>query len=133
MNTQIIKPQPVLPRIKVPPHPVWPQLSEDEKYALKQRIKQLLHEHNAVLVAHYYVDGELQALAEETGGCVADSLEMARYGTTADAYRITDIPPDGHGGIAAMRMAFADAGLAKWGVQCVLAHGTGSAGSGQGG
>jgi quinolinate synthase len=44
-----------------------------------------LHEQNAVLVAHYYVDGDLQALAEETGGCVADSLEMARYGTTADA------------------------------------------------
>lgn len=85
MKTQIIQPQPVLPRIKVPPHPVWPQLSKDEKDALKQRIRKLLHEHNAVLVAHYYVDGELQALAEETGGCVADSLEMARYGTTADA------------------------------------------------
>ena len=28
--------------------------------------------------------------------------EIAGYGTTADAYRITDIPPDGHGGIAAM-------------------------------
>ncbi len=50
-----------------------------------QRIKQLLHEQNAVLVAHYYVDGDLQALAEETGGCVADSLEMARYGSTTDA------------------------------------------------
>jgi quinolinate synthase len=37
------------------------------------------------LVAHYYVDGDLQALAEETGGCVADSLEMARYGTSTDA------------------------------------------------
>jgi len=33
-----------------------------------------------VLVAHYYVDGELQDLALETGGCVADSLEMARFG-----------------------------------------------------
>lgn len=85
MNTQIIQPQPDLPRIKVPPHPAWPPLSADEKDALKQRIRQLLHEHNAVLVAHYYVDGDLQALAEETGGCVADSLEMARYGSTADA------------------------------------------------
>ena len=36
--------------------------------------------------------------------------EIAGYGTTADAYRITDIPPDGHGGIAAMRMSIADAG-----------------------
>jgi quinolinate synthase len=33
-----------------------------------------------VLVAHYYVDGDLQDLALETGGCVADSLEMARFG-----------------------------------------------------
>lgn len=85
MKTQTIQPQPVLPRIKVPAHPVWPDLSGPEKNALKQRIKQLLREQNAVLVAHYYVDGDLQALAEETGGCVADSLEMARYGSTADA------------------------------------------------
>ena len=34
----------------------------------------------AVLVAHYYVDADLQDLAEETGGCVSDSLEMARFG-----------------------------------------------------
>ncbi len=33
-----------------------------------------------MLVAHYYTDPEIQALAEETGGCVADSLEMARFG-----------------------------------------------------
>ena len=38
-----------------------------------------------MLVAHYYVDSDLQALAEETGGCVADSLEMARYGSSTDA------------------------------------------------
>jgi quinolinate synthase len=54
--------------------------SPDEKTALKQRIRQLLKEKNAVLVAHYYVDGDLQDLAEETGGCVSDSLEMARFG-----------------------------------------------------
>ncbi|MFV0438357.1 MAG: quinolinate synthase NadA, partial [Desulfopila sp.] len=34
-----------------------------------------------VLVAHYYTSGALQDLAEETGGCDADSLEMARFGT----------------------------------------------------
>ena len=85
MKTQTLQPQSLLPKVEVPPHPVWPRLSESEKNALKERIKQLLHEQNAVLVAHYYVDGDLQALAEETGGCVADSLEMARYGTTADA------------------------------------------------
>ncbi|MTI13749.1 quinolinate synthase NadA [Sansalvadorimonas verongulae] len=47
---------------------------------LKQRIRELLKEKNAVMVAHYYTAPELQALAEETGGCVADSLEMARFG-----------------------------------------------------
>ena len=50
--------------------------------------------------------------------------EVAGYGTTADAYRITDIPPDGHGGIAAMRMAIADAGLQTSDIGYVNAHGT---------
>lgn len=54
--------------------------SPEEKIALKARIKQLLKEKEAVLVAHYYVDADLQDLAEETGGCVSDSLEMARFG-----------------------------------------------------
>lgn len=45
-----------------------------------QRIKKLLVEQNAVLVAHYYTDADLQALAEETGGYVSDSLDMARFG-----------------------------------------------------
>jgi len=51
-----------------------------EKLALKDRIRRLLKEREAVLVAHYYVDADLQDLAEETGGCVSDSLEMARFG-----------------------------------------------------
>ncbi len=51
-----------------------------ERAALKARIKTLLKEKGAVLVAHYYVDAEIQDLAEETGGCVSDSLEMARFG-----------------------------------------------------
>ncbi len=51
-----------------------------EKAALKNRIKILLQQKQAVLVAHYYVDADLQDLAEETGGCVSDSLEMARFG-----------------------------------------------------
>ena len=55
-------------------------LSPDRRTALKARAKALLKERNAVLVAHYYVDGDLQDLALETGGCVADSLEMARFG-----------------------------------------------------
>ncbi len=72
-------------QIKVPPHPEWPSLSAQEKQALKERIKALLKQQNAVLVAHYYTDGDLQELAEETGGCVADSLEMARFGAEQDA------------------------------------------------
>ncbi len=72
-------------RIQVPAHPTWPTLDDDAKAALKERIKRLLAEQDAVLVAHYYVDGDLQALAEETGGYVADSLEMARFGAESDA------------------------------------------------
>lgn len=54
--------------------------SAEDKASLITEIKQLLEQENAVMVAHYYTDPELQALAEETGGCVADSLEMARFG-----------------------------------------------------
>ena len=59
--------------------------SETEICEAKDRIKQLLVEQNAVLVAHYYTDDAIQALAEETGGCVSDSLEMARFGAATDA------------------------------------------------
>lgn len=48
-------------------------------------IKQLLRQHNAALVAHYYTDPSLQSLAEETGGFVSDSLEMARFGAKSPA------------------------------------------------
>ncbi len=54
--------------------------TQEEKAVLKERIRRLLKEKQAVLVAHYYVDADLQDLAEETGGCVSDSLEMARFG-----------------------------------------------------
>lgn len=60
-------------------------LSAVEREEYKARIKILLKEKNAVLVAHYYTDPEIQALAEETGGCVADSLEMARFGNNHPA------------------------------------------------
>src|SRR6218665_520571 len=62
----------------------WAKVPEpqtpDQRAQTKERAKQLLKQHNAVLVAHYYVDGDLQDLALETGGCVSDSLEMARFG-----------------------------------------------------
>jgi quinolinate synthase len=51
-----------------------------QRAELKARAADLLRQHGAVLVAHYYVDGDLQDLALETGGIVADSLEMARFG-----------------------------------------------------
>ncbi len=54
--------------------------SAAERVVLKARIKAALKAQNAVLVAHYYVHPDLQDLAEETGGCVSDSLEMARFG-----------------------------------------------------
>lgn len=70
-----------IPVVHVPNHPVRTEMSDRETTLLKDRIKSLLVRENAVLVAHYYTDGALQDLAEETGGCVADSLEMARFGT----------------------------------------------------
>jgi quinolinate synthase len=58
--------------------PVEPSAIQREQ--LRHDIKTLLQEKNAVLVSHYYVHPDLQDLAEETGGIVADSLEMARFG-----------------------------------------------------
>jgi len=58
--------------------PVEPTPSE--RAALKDKIRHLLKEKNAVMVSHYYVHPDLQDLAEETGGLVSDSLEMARFG-----------------------------------------------------
>jgi quinolinate synthase len=59
-------------------HPV--DLSDAEIADHKARITALLREKNAVLVAHYYTSPLVQALAEETGGFVSDSLQMARFG-----------------------------------------------------
>ena len=63
-------------------------LSPFEKNQLIQKIKTRLKERNAVMIAHYYVDGAIQDLALETGGCVADSLEMARFGKKHDAQQL---------------------------------------------
>ncbi|MBS76164.1 quinolinate synthase NadA [Variovorax sp. Varisp41] len=60
---------------RVPPEP-----TPTEREALKERIRRLLRERNAVMVSHFYVHPDLQDLAEETGGIVSDSLEMARFG-----------------------------------------------------
>jgi len=55
--------------------------SAEEIVHYRRELTTELKKQNAVLVAHYYCDPVIQALAEETGGCVADSLEMARFGS----------------------------------------------------
>ena len=59
-----------------------------EKAELIARIKRLLAEQDAVLVAHYYVHADLQDLAEATGGIVSDSLDMANFGNRHPAKTI---------------------------------------------
>ena len=56
------------------------KLSADREQFLMQQIRDQLAQENAVLVAHYYTQDAVQDLAEETGGIVSDSLEMARFG-----------------------------------------------------
>ncbi|WP_166422396.1 quinolinate synthase NadA [Paraglaciecola sp. 20A4] len=68
------------------PFPAKPaRLTVAQQQDYIDKIKHLLVEKNATLVAHYYTDPEIQALAEATGGCISDSLEMARYGRDCDA------------------------------------------------
>jgi quinolinate synthase len=56
------------------------KLSAPRQAQLNEQIRAALKREDAVLVAHYYTAPEIQALAEDTGGCVSDSLEMARFG-----------------------------------------------------
>lgn len=75
-------------------------------------------------------------LGEGAGILILERLDLARargarlwgellgYGTSCDAYRITDEPPDGRGAVQAMRRALEDAGLPPEAVDYVNAHGT---------
>lgn len=60
-------------------------LDAQAQESYKRKITQLMQQRKARLVAHYYTDSVLQVLAEETGGFVGDSLEMARFGRDCDA------------------------------------------------
>jgi quinolinate synthase len=57
-----------------------PSYRAGERETLIEEITRLLKEKDAVLVAHYYTDEDLQLIADRTGGMVSDSLEMARFG-----------------------------------------------------
>ena len=68
-----------IPEFYVPP--AEPEvLSEEERAFYFDKIKKQLKEQDAVIVSHFYTHPNLQRLADETGGYVADSLEMARLG-----------------------------------------------------
>jgi quinolinate synthase len=71
---------PLLGKIEYPATLPAETLSSVQRQMLREEIKKSLKRENAALVAHYYTDPDIQSLAEETGGCVADSLEMARFG-----------------------------------------------------
>lgn len=54
------------------------ELEEDSR--LFDQAKEAIKKHDALLIAHYYCNPIIQRLAEETGGFIGDSLEMARVG-----------------------------------------------------
>lgn len=55
--------------------------------------------------------------------------ELAGYGSSLNAYRITDAPPDGTGPILAMRNALQESGMRPEQVDYVVAHGTSTPGN----
>lgn len=67
------------------PRTVTEILDDEERRILIDQIKQRLRKQDAIIVAHYYTDPDLQLLADETGGYVSDSLDMARFGHDSSA------------------------------------------------
>ena len=76
-----------LDKEQIPPV-VVEKLDDIELIDVKEKIKKKLVEQEAIIVSHYYTDPELQLLADETGGCVSDSLEMARFGHASAAQTV---------------------------------------------
>ncbi len=84
LATQIDYEQPNLNATRLDIKQAWAKVGAevpiDQQPGLVADIKAQLRAQNAVLMAHYYVAPELQDLAVASGGCVGDSLEMARFG-----------------------------------------------------
>lgn len=72
---------------QVPPV-IRERLEAGERDVVINEIKRLLKLEDAVIVAHYYTDPEIQALADDTGGHVSDSLDMARFGNQHAAHSL---------------------------------------------
>lgn len=84
MNTSIPLHDYRMPPDQVP-DTVVATIDVQERQRLLVRIRQLLKQQDAVVVAHYYTDPDLQWLADQTGGYVSDSLDMARFGHESNA------------------------------------------------
>ncbi len=78
-------------------------------------------------------EGAVIAALEDWDSAVARGArihgEIVGYGTSLNAYRITDSPPDGGGAISAMRDAVAQSGLGTEGIDYIAAHGTSTPGN----
>jgi len=68
----------------------------------------------------------LETLDHATSRNAPILAEVVGYGSTADAFRITDQDPNGLGAVNAMREALADARLTPQDIHYINAHGTGT-------
>ncbi len=84
MTVSIIQAQPMQVPVTADVCALSPRYEGKAYLDKAKRIERKLAERDATLVAHYYTDENIQRLAEQTGGMVADSLEMARFGKQAD-------------------------------------------------
>jgi len=122
MKTQPIEFRTPVPRVKVPPHPVQPAMNDAEKSALKGRIRELLRAKNAVLVAHYYVDGDLQELAEETGGLIDQVGDVFDLATSGDINNQSSASAAKHAGADSLIDRSYDETTGTWTISFLREH-----------